>query len=181
MIATLRLGSLAPQHRSRVAEIVRATGVFRDEELSVAMEVLDEGLNGEYELLGLFRDVQVPRYARDDKSAQAQLVGYAAFGPTPNTDRTQDLYWIAVDPAVQGTGAGSLLLDGVEAAMRDRDARMVVVETSSRSEYDGTRRFYARHGYAEVARMREFFAPADDRVIYTKRLASPVSGHGVAS
>ena len=65
--------------------------------------------------------------------------------------------------------------------MRDRDARMVVVETSSRSEYDGTRRFYARHGYAEVARMREFYAPADDRVIYTKRLVSPVSGHGVVS
>lgn len=173
MDASFRLGALDASHRDRVAAIVRETGVFREEEVAVALEVFDEGIAGgpdaDYQLLGIFT------------ARNRALAGFAAFGPTPNTDRTYDLYWIAVDPVAQGTGAGSLLLNGVESALRDRDARMVVVETSSRSEYDGTRRFYARRGYAEVARMREFYAPGDDRVIYTKRVAAPVSGHGVAN
>jgi hypothetical protein len=58
---------------------------------------------------------------------------------------------------------------------------MLVVETSSRPEYAPTRAFYERRGYAEAARMREFYAPGDDRVIFTKRfqgiLNSP-SGRG---
>lgn len=182
MDARYRLGPLTPAHRARVLEIVRATGVFSDAEADVAVEVFDEAMmsaeRGElnvtpdYFTVGLF---SIQRSALSD-----DLLGYAAFGPTPETDRTCDLYWIAVDPAEHGRGAGSLLLEGVENALRERDARLVVVETSSRSEYDETRRFYARRGYSEVARVREFYAPADDRIIYTKRLAAPVSGHGVA-
>lgn len=189
MNSPYRLGALTSEHRARVADIVRAAAVFSDDEVGVALDVFDDGLRGEYELLGLFgarAEVQFRRVARDDRGEArddgegASLVGYAAFGLTPGTDRAFDLYWIAVDPAAQGAGAGTVLLEGAEAAMRDRDARLVVAETSSRSAYAGTRRFYARRGYAEVARMREFYAPADDRVIFTKRLATPVSGHGVA-
>ena len=35
-------------------------------------------------------------------------------------------------PAFQGEGAGTLLLDEVERRLRQREARMLVVETSSR-------------------------------------------------
>jgi ribosomal protein S18 acetylase RimI-like enzyme len=191
MNVAYRLGPLAPAHRTRVAEIVRDTKVFRDEEVFVALEVFDSGMesgmpnaesgmpksNDDYSLLGLFG---IRHSAFGIETSEEELVGYAAFGPADNTDRTFDLYWIAVDPAEHGRGAGTLLLNGVEDALRERDARLAVVETSSRSEYADTRRFYARRGYSEVARVREFYAPADDRVIYTKRLASPVSGHGVA-
>ena len=33
------------------------------------------------------------------------LVGFAIYGPTMATDRTYDLYWIAVDRAAQGRAA----------------------------------------------------------------------------
>jgi GNAT superfamily N-acetyltransferase len=98
------------------------------------------------------------------------LVGYACYGATPATDRTYDLYWIAVDPAVQGTGAGTHLIAEVERRLEDAGARMLVIETSSRAEYEPTRRFYLARGYTEAARVGEFYAPGDDRVIYTKRL-----------
>ena len=51
---------------------------------------------------------------------------------------------------------------------------MLVVETSSRVEYEATRRFYSGRGYREVARMRDYYAPCDDRVIYTKSLVPSV-------
>ena len=111
----------------------------------------------DYEFIGAFTD--------DDA-----LVGYACYGPTPATDRTYDLYWIAVDPAAQGSGGGTLLLDEVERRLREARGRMLVVETSSRAEYDATRGFYTARGYREAARVGHFYAPGDDRVIYTKRL-----------
>src|SRR5205085_12524048 len=55
---------------------------------------------------------------------------YACFGPTPATDRTFDLYWIAVHPDAQRSGAGAALMDDVERQLEAR-ARMIVIETSS--------------------------------------------------
>ena len=110
------------------------------------------------------------------------LQGFACYGPTMATDRTFDLYWIAVDRAAQGTGCGTVLLSEVERRLEALHARMLVVETSSRSDYTATRGFYLRRGYVEAARVREFYAPEDDRIILTKRLAgSPRQGWGAVA
>ena len=114
----------------------------------------------DYEFLGAFDD-------SDDR-----LLGYVCFGATPATDRTYDLYWLAVDPAAQGRGVGTALVRAVEEKLLDRGARLLVVETSSRPDYEGTRRFYARSGYSEAARVRDFYAPADDRIVLTTRLTT---------
>ena len=187
-----RVGELAPRHRGRVAEILRATGVFRDEEVDVALELFDEsfaprandecfppsgGKHPPYEPADGGR--QYPSELVSPAGStyaflgaftpEDELVGYACYGPTPETDRTWDLYWIATDPATHGTGGGTRLLTEVERRLEGLNARMLVVETSSRSEYAPTRAFYERRGYAEAARVREFYAPGDDRIIYTKK------------
>src|SRR5688572_309336 len=105
-----------------------------------------------------------------------KLIGYACYGATPDTDRTWDLYWIAVDPSAQGTGSGTTLLSEVERRLLGLNARMLVVETSSRSDYAPTRRFYQARGYDETARVRDFYAPADDRIIFTKRFPDAPRG-----
>lgn len=152
----MRLGALQREHRGRVREILDATAVFRPDEVSVALELFDDAA-GDYEFIGGFEG--------------ERLVGYACFGPTPGTDRTYDLYWIAMHPQAQGGGRGSRLLNDVERRLSDRGARLLVAETSSRSEYVPTRQFYRARGYQEAARMRDFYAAGDDRVIYTKFLA----------
>ena len=171
-----RVGELRPADRSRVASILDATGVFRSEEIDVALELFDESFPRDNSVPADSSYSFVGAFAADD-----ELVGYACYGPTPDTDRTFDLYWIAVDPTAQGTGGGTRLLSEVEQRLEERNARMLVVETSSRLEYAPTRAFYEKRGYAEAARMREFYAPGDDRVIFTKRfqgiLNSP-SGRG---
>ena len=40
-LAAGRLDGLQPHHRSRIAEILRATNAFRDEEIDVALELFE--------------------------------------------------------------------------------------------------------------------------------------------
>jgi ribosomal protein S18 acetylase RimI-like enzyme len=172
----MHFAPLRATDRSRVHEILVATGAFADEEMVVALELFDAvehaerttGVGGrtfasvadtDYEFVG----------ARDDDGT---LLGYACYGPTPSTEGTFDLYWLAVHSNAQGRGAGRRLIEFVEQQLEARGARMLVAETSSRADYVRTREFYQRAGFAEAARVRDFYAPADDRIIYTTRLAA---------
>jgi len=157
--------SLRPVGRGQRAPLERltaATGLFRPDEVAIAVSLLDDALAGDedYRFLGA--------YAGDE------LVGYACWGPTPGTEGTFDLYWIVVDPAWQGKQVGTHLLRAVEDKLVSENARLIVVETSSRAEYTPTRAFYERRGYAAAARLPGYYAPGDDLVIYLKDLT-----HGV--
>ena len=161
------LGELSTAARSRIAEILWGTRVFSREEIDVALEVFDER-GPDYLFLGAF-------------TPEAVLVGYACWGPTPATDRTWDLYWIAVDTALQGAGIGTILLDEIERRLTGHHARMLIAETSSRADYAATRRFYARQGYTEAARVRDYYAPGDDRILFVKRFLPLADGRGADS
>jgi len=78
-------------------------------------------------------------------------------------------------PEFQGTGGGSQLLDEVERRLRQREARLLVVETSSRDDYAPTRHFYETRGYTRAASLADFYSPGDARIIYTKRLTRSLS------
>lgn len=170
----MRLAPLRPGDRRRVSELLVATSVFSADEIGVALELFDAGCRpdqsagsppavADYEFVGAYDEEEC-------------LLGYACFGPTPATDGTYDLYWLAVDPAAQGRGTGRALVRWVEQELGVRGARLLVVETSSRPDYAHTREFYARGGYREVARVRDFYAPADDRIILTTRLTQLEGG-----
>ena len=178
----MRIAALSPRHRHRISEILHANGLFREEEIDVALELFDSALatggqdatatktntppaSSDYTFLGAF-------------TPEDELAGFACYGPTPATDRTYDLYWIAVDSGRQRTGSGTILLNEVERRLKGLNARLVVVETSSRSDYAAARGFYLRHGYVEAARAREFYAPADDRITFIKRLQDRGSARG---
>jgi len=165
---SIRLGGLHPRDRARVAELLVSTAVFSRDEIDVALQlfdatVRDDGAAGA-------DDAHVPDYEFTGAFEGERLLGYACAGPTPATDGTFDLYWLAVDAAAQGKGIGTALVHEVERELRDRGARMLLVETSSRPDYSDTRAFYARCGYTEAARIRDFYAPADDRIMLTTRL-----------
>ena len=147
-------------HRARLEQLTRSTGLFREEEVATAVELLDESLAGDddYQFVGAFED--------------DQLVGYACWGATPGTVATSDLYWIVVDTARQGVGIGSQLLGEVERRLTADGRRLVVVETSSRADYTPTRSFYETRGYTRTATIPGYYAPGDDLVIYTKELAT---------
>ncbi|HUC41566.1 MAG TPA: GNAT family N-acetyltransferase [Gemmatimonadales bacterium] len=145
-------------HRARLEQLTRDTGLFREEEVGTAVELLDDALAGDddYQFVGAFDD--------------DQLVGYACWGPTPGTEGTWDLYWIVVDRKRQGRGVGTQLLREVESRLTGHGARLTIVETSSRTDYAPTRKFYEARGYTRGATIPGYYAPGDDLMIYTKDL-----------
>jgi ribosomal protein S18 acetylase RimI-like enzyme len=155
-----RLRPLAGGHRAQVDAILRDTAVFQPFEIDIALEVFDAFVANpgqDYCALGAF-------------TQGGSLAGYVCYGPTPCTVGTFDLYWIAVSPAVQRAGAGTLLLQEVERRLARSGARLVIIETSSLPRYEATRTFYARRGYGVTARVPDFYADGDDRLIYAKRI-----------
>jgi GNAT superfamily N-acetyltransferase len=147
--------------RAALLRLLRETGQFSDDEVRVAAELFD---------LGTGEAPRDPSYRWLALFAGESLVGAACYGETPGTDRTFDLYWIVVQAGRQGSGFGTRLLQAVERNVVNSGGRMLVAETSSRADYLSARSFYTARGYAEVARIRDFFAPGDDRVTFTRRL-----------
>jgi hypothetical protein len=66
-----------------------------------------------------------------------------------------------------------VLLAESEARIAAAGGRLVWVETSSRAQYQPTRAFYLRCGYCEAARLADFYAPGDAKVIFVRRLGVP--------
>ena len=94
--------------------------------------------------------------------------GYVCLGPTPMTDGTFDLYWIAVSPGSQGSGIGRSLTLRAEEYVRETGGRLMIVETSSKPSYDRTRKFYEDAGYVQLAEITNYYRLDDDLVVYGK-------------
>ena len=153
------LRNLSVADRDRIEEITRAVGLFREDEIPVALEVFDEaianGPDGPYHVLGAESD--------------GRLAGWICWGPTPCTLGTYDLYWMAVDPGLQGSGLGTALITEMERRL-DGVARLIVVETAGRADYAATRRFYEARGYHPTATIPGFYGPGDDQVVFVKEV-----------
>jgi GNAT superfamily N-acetyltransferase len=97
-------------------------------------------------------------------------VGVAYCEPERMTNRTWNLQLIAIRPDRQGQGRGATLLRYVEQTLTARGGRMLLVETSGLPDFERTRAFYAKCGYEEEARIRDFYAAGDDKVVFRKVL-----------
>ena len=150
-----------------VEQMTRATGMFREDEIAIAVELVEDGL-AKGEASGY-------RFAFVD-GPDGALRGYACWGETPCTLGTWDLYWIAVQPNGQGKGLGRELMAFAERRIAEAGGRRVFVETSGRPDYAPTRGFYDRCGYEVVARIEDFYTDGDPKVVYGKRLPVPTGG-----
>lgn len=108
-------------------------------------------------------------------------VGVAYAAPEPFAASAWNLYLLAVDPSVQGAGIGSVLVRTVEAQARAAAVGSLIIETSGVATFAATRAFYDAMGYRRVGRVRDFYGPGDDKVVYQKALtdlAGPEDGDG---
>ena len=158
-IAVASLRSVRASDRAAVEHITRSSGLFREDEIPVAVEVFDAAAAGD------------PSYTALAAEIDGRVAGWICWGPTPCTLGTWDLYWMAVDPSLQGSGVGTALIREMEHRLAGL-ARMIVVETAGRADYAGTRAFYEARGYRAVATIPDFYAPGDDQIAYVKYLTS---------
>jgi D-alanine-D-alanine ligase len=155
--------TLQESDAAAVQALVAATGFFSEAELQIAVELVEEtlsrGKESDYEFV-----------FADAPGKPGRLLGYTCYGPIPETHSSYDLYWIAVSPEQQRQGLGHELLQETEQLARQQGARRMFVDTSGREQYTPTRNFYERMGYRAEARLIDFYAPGDDKVIYAKSL-----------
>ncbi len=149
---------LQPEDPERVRRLVDLTGFFHEEEVQVAMELVQERLE-KGESSG-YCFVMAEQYGR--------LVGYTCFGPIPCTKSSFDLYWIAVHPDFQRKGLGRRLVKETEKTIRKAGGTRIYVDTSQRDQYASTRAFYESCGYRLEAVFKDFYAPDDGKVVYCK-------------
>lgn len=152
---------LRREDKEPINNLLRATDVFSDEEIDVAIELIQISLEDENQ-----KDYEIFSYV----NSEGQVTGYVCFGPTPATQGTYDLYWVAVSPSEHGKGIGSQLLQFAEEHVRAKGARFLIAETSSTPKYEKTRTFYERKGFAKVAHVKEYYKPGDDLIIFGKYL-----------
>lgn len=97
-------------------------------------------------------------------------VGLCYTTPEELAEGTWNMLALAVDPDLQGKGFGSALVRAAEQHLRDKDQRLLIVETSGTAAFAQTRKFYAENGYEEEARLRDFWADGDDKIVFRKSL-----------
>ena len=160
---------MAAADRSGVFRILENAGTFTPEEVATALELVDEWLElGEHSgyLTYVLESVT---------EGESEILGYVCFGPTPLTESTYDLYWIAVDKLKHRGGVGKRLLKFAEEEMVRRGGQMLLVETSSQETYGGTIQFYEKSGYDLVGKIKDYYKPNDDKLIFAKRLPVDVA------
>ena len=151
---------LEPEDRDAVACILERVRIFSEQEQKIALELIDAWL----------KSGEASDYVCWVLADQAGVRGYVCLGPTPMTDGTFDLYWIAVDPTAQGCGYGQALIELAEHEARARGGRLLLIETASHDAYASTIRFYERAGYELVSTIRDFYKKGDDKLTFAKAL-----------
>ena len=159
-----------PADTPALIDLAIASGLFLPNEVEPLRGMLDDLHAGR---LGADHQVQV---WADDPTGPP--VGVVYFGPNAMGDRTWDLLWISVAPDHQGQGIGGELVRFAEARIREAGGRLLVIDTSSLPRFEATHAFYGRHGYDEVARIPDFYADGDSKVVFAKRMARGIGDRG---
>lgn len=125
-------------------------------------ELMDEMISGYFE--GTKPDIWFS-YNLGGKS-----IAFGFCEPERMTEGTWNLLAIGVDPEHQGKGIGAAMMGYLEDRLVDQGERILLIETMGTPAFERTRAFYRKNGYVEEARIREFYEPGADKVVFWKHL-----------
>lgn len=151
---------IKPSDVEAIEKIVRSTGFFREDEIQVAVELiqerLDEGMKCGYEFLF---------YELDGKT-----VAYTCYGLIPCSLVSYDLYWIVTHQDYRGKGIGKMLMAETERLIKNAGGKAIYVETSSKEMYKPTCAFYLSNKYTLKAQYEDFYNIGDDKLVFIKKV-----------
>lgn len=148
------------EDREQLKEILFQTKNFSTEEKEVGLELIDIAINNPEQKDYYFKVAEVNN----------KVLGYYCIGHRALTDGVYDLYWIVVSPDARGLGIGSELIKDAEEYVKSKNGRLILAETSSRDDYENTRKFYKKNNYKEVAIIKDFYRVGDSLIIFGKYL-----------
>ncbi len=164
MSVTIRAPTPDSEDRGRLAQALRSDDTFLEEEIAVALELVDSalearGASGDHDYTVLIADLE-----------DFPVAGYICFGRTPMTEATWDLYWVVTHAEARGRGIAGTLIREMEREVLRRGAKAIRVETSQKESHEAARRLYDRLGYPILARFPDFYRAGDDLIVYYKVL-----------
>lgn len=155
---TTTIRPLAAEHLPAVKDIIDGVALFPSDLL--------DGMTAPF----LAGEAPEERWLVVEEDGTAQAVAYCA--PERMTDGTSNLLLIAVRPERQGQGLGARLTRHLEQQLLQQGTRVLLVETSGLPAFERTRKVYRRLGYTEAARIPDFYAAGEDKVVYWKALGA---------
>ena len=144
-----------------------------------------EGINGLKEVLDSselfpteYLEEMIADYFSNPKSEEIWFTSFQSnktngFGyctPEKLTDGTYNLHAIAVRKDIQGKEIGRKMMGYIEQLLREKSNRVLIVETSSDSQYELTRAFYEKLNYRKETTIQDFWKEGEHKVIYWKKL-----------
>lgn len=152
----MKIIALDSSHKKQMDTLLAAITIFSSEEIDVVNELLETYL---------YNEKQKDYFFFATLEAQV-LSSFICFGPTPMTQNTFDLYWLGTHPDHRGKGQAFNLIQLMKDFMKERGARLIRVETSSKELYSDTQAFYDRLKFIEAARIKDFYKDEDDLITY---------------
>jgi ribosomal protein S18 acetylase RimI-like enzyme len=155
----IRIAPSVAADRDAIGEITNHAGVFSEEELTTVFELFDTY-------------IAKPTYGYLFLSAywEGKLAGYVCYGMTALTQGAYDMYWLCTDSGLQKRGIGQALFEAVEGEVRKLQGRLIVIWTSGKSAYMPATSLYKKMGCESSGRIRDFYEPGDDLLVFTKYL-----------
>lgn len=159
--------SLGAGDRDAILALARRLSMFDEEGLELIDETMSRHLSGEAGDHWLVAD-------------DGGLAGVLYCAPEPMASGTWNVLMLLVDPDRHASGHGRALMERIEERLRDQGERLLIVETSSLDGFERAREFYPKCGFGEEARIRDFYASGDDKVVFRKALSGPDAPEGAS-
>jgi ribosomal protein S18 acetylase RimI-like enzyme len=148
---------LRSDERSEALALAQASGLFDDDGLRLVASRLDAHVAGTERAAWLVAHIGT------------RPCGLLYAAPEALADRVWNALMLVVAPDARGRGVGRELMRHLE---RTVDARLILVETSGVAAFAVQRAFYAGLGYTEVARLPDYYADGDAKVVFLRRVAA---------
>lgn len=136
-------------------DMLQKSGQFDDEGVLHVRDTLKNYFSGESDELWF-------------SAEQEGFAGIAYCAPEVMTNDVWNLLMLWISPAHQRQGVGSALIKQIEKELRNKHARLLLVETSSLIDFSAARAFYSKQGFIREATIRNYYAINDDKVIFIK-------------
>ena len=152
--------NVTPEDTEALMSLCNAIGLFQPNELEELSGMLsayfEDSLNGQH------------KWLVDEEDGE--LIGVAYYAEETFAYGVSNLLLIGFHPDRQREGRGTELLLYVEQELREKGDRILIVETSGLESFEATRAFYKKNGYDEEARIREYYNPGEDKIVFRKAL-----------
>jgi len=142
----------------KIERILKRIPQFTKKEIGVAMELVNISVNNQIQ-------TDYNTFVFEEKG---KVLGYHCTGKRPLTDAVYDLYWIIADPESEIKGIGTELVKHAEHFVKEKGARWLLAETSSKESYSRTRNFYLRNSFSIVAEINDFYSAGDNLIVFGK-------------